>query len=134
MRPGGALRGVRGRGRRDQGVQAEIGAQGALAFTLALHELCTNAAKYGALSAPDGRVTVETRHDGDQLTIEWREAGGPPIERVPETAGFGTRLAALSIEQQLAGTITRDWRRDGLVVRIEVRRDALVREPMAEHA
>lgn len=102
--------------------------RGATPIALVFHELATNAAKYGALSTPDGRVTIATRHDGERLTIDWREAGGPPVEIVPETAGFGTRLAALSIEQQLAGTITRDWRRDGLAVRIELRRDALIRD------
>ncbi|KQN81275.1 sensor histidine kinase [Sphingomonas sp. Leaf62] len=105
--------------------------RGATPIALIFHELATNAAKYGALSTTDGQVTIETRHDGEQVAIDWRETGGPAIEHVPDTAGFGTRLAALSIEQQLAGTITRDWRRDGLLVRIEVRRDALVREPLA---
>ncbi len=105
--------------------------RGATPIALIFHELATNAAKYGALSTTDGQVAIETRHDGEQVAIDWRETGGPAIEHVPDTAGFGTRLAALSIEQQLAGTITRDWRRDGLLVRIEVRRDALVREPLA---
>lgn len=106
--------------------------RGATPIALIFHELATNAAKYGALSTPDGEVTIETRHDGEQVAIDWCETGGPAIERVPDTAGFGTRLATLSIEQQLAGTITRDWRRDGLSVRIEVRRDALVHEPLAK--
>lgn len=108
--------------------------RGATPIALIFHELATNAAKYGALSTPDGAVTIDIRRDGDRLFIDWREEGGPVIDRVPDIAGFGTRLAVLSIEQQLAGTITRDWRRDGLAVRIEVRRDALVRNPSTEHA
>jgi len=108
--------------------------RGATPVALIFHELATNAAKYGALSTPDGRVSIDVRRDDEQLIIDWREGGGPVIDRVPDTTGFGTRLAVLSIEQQLAGTITRDWRRDGLVVRIEVRRDALVREPSVERA
>lgn len=107
--------------------------RGATPIALIFHELATNAAKYGALSTPDGHVTVETRQDGERLTIDWRETGGPAIDGEPRTAGFGTRLAMLSIEQQLAGTITRDWRRDGLAVRIEIRPDSLVREPSAGH-
>lgn len=116
------------------GDDVAIDDRGATPVALLFHELATNAAKYGALSTADGRVTIETTCRGNALTIDWREQGGPAIDGVPDTAGFGTRLATLSIEQQLAGTIARDWRREGLAVRIEVACDALVREPRTDAA
>jgi PAS domain S-box-containing protein len=58
---------------------------------LALHELCTNAAKYGALSVPAGRVLIRCREADETVTLSWKETGGPQVEPVSET-GFGTRL------------------------------------------
>lgn len=60
-------------------------------FTLAVHELATNALKYGALSVPDGRVELAWRIADGQATIFWRETGGPPVSR-PEKTGYGTLL------------------------------------------
>lgn len=114
------------------GDDVAIDDRGATPVALLFHELATNAAKYGALSAADGRVSIDTHRSGNALMIDWRELGGPAIAGAPDTAGFGTRLATLSIEQQLAGTIIRDWRREGLAVRIEVACDALVREPRTD--
>ncbi len=110
-----------------RGDDVPIDDRGATPVALVFHELATNAAKYGALSIPAGQVTLCTHRYDDALAIEWRETGGPPIAATPDATGFGTRLAALSIEQQLGGTIARDWRRDGLAVRIEVAAGALVR-------
>ncbi|MDJ0275277.1 PAS domain-containing protein [Sphingomonas sp. 2R-10] len=113
---------------RIEGDDVPIDDRGATPVALIFHELATNAAKYGALSTPEGQVSVRTvRHDG-MLGIDWREVGGPAIPGAPQATGFGTRLAALSIEQQLAGRIERDWRPEGLAVRIEVACDALVRD------
>ncbi|WP_235514863.1 sensor histidine kinase [Sphingomonas sp. Leaf25] len=109
------------------GEDTPIDDRGATPVALVFHELATNAAKYGSLSVPDGRVTIEIGRTDDRLTIDWRETGGPPADRAPGTTGFGTRLAALSVEQQLGGTITRDWRAEGLAVRIEITGSALVR-------
>ncbi|MGW8189159.1 PAS domain-containing protein [Sphingomonas hankookensis] len=110
------------------GDDVPIDDRGATPIALIFHELATNAAKYGGLSVPEGRVTVHTRLDGDTLRIDWCETDGPAIAGEPEATGFGTRLAALSIEQQLAGRIARDWRPEGLAVRIELSPSALVRE------
>jgi len=65
----------------------------ALALSLALHELSTNAVKYGSLSVPTGRVTVRWNMEpgAGLLTVLWQEAGGPPVT-LPATKGFGTRL------------------------------------------
>ncbi|MEH3041021.1 MAG: PAS domain-containing protein [Sphingomonas paucimobilis] len=111
-----------------EGDDVPIDDRGATPVALIFHELATNAAKYGALSVPEGQVEVRTRLDGDALRVDWRESGGPAIDGEPHATGFGTRLAALSIEQQLAGSIARDWRPEGLAVRIDVSRSSLVRE------
>ncbi len=111
-----------------EGDDVPIDDRGATPVALIFHELATNAAKYGALSTPDGQVSIRTvRRDG-VLGIDWQETGGPAIVGAPVATGFGTRLAALSIEQQLAGHIARDWRPEGLAVHIDVACDALVRD------
>ncbi|KQM65428.1 MULTISPECIES: sensor histidine kinase [unclassified Sphingomonas] len=114
-----------------EGDDVPIDDRGATPVALIFHELATNAAKYGGLSAPEGRVDIRTSLQGDALRIDWRESGGPTIPGEPQATGFGTRLASLSIEQQLAGSIRRDWRSDGLAVRIDLSRSALVREDPA---
>lgn len=76
--------------------------EGALALTMILHELCTNAVKHGALSVPGGRAalawTVEAGPDAETLRLTWRECGGPPVVS-PSRKGFGTRL----LERGFAG-------------------------------
>jgi two-component sensor histidine kinase len=84
------------------------------------HELATNAAKYGALSTADGRVDVEIIRLDDGVRITWCETGGPVIDGEPVRTGFGTRLAELSVAQQLGGLIERNWKPSGLCVKIEV--------------
>ena len=101
--------------------------RGATPIALVFHELATNAAKYGALSVAEGRVTIETRVDDGDVSIIWRERGGPAIDSEPRRTGFGTRLAEMSIVQQLGGRLTRTWERAGLVVEIAVRRERLSR-------
>src|SRR5690606_18372323 len=95
---------------------------------LVFHELATNSAKYGALSAPEGKVQVVSRIRDGRVRLDWRESGGPPISRKPELDGFGTRLTDMSIVQQLGGTLRRDWRREGLIVEIELATAALNRD------
>ena len=90
-------------------------------FALLFHELATNAAKYGALLNNDGRVDVTLRQSGDSLEIIWAERGGPELSGPPAAEGFGTRLAALSVEQQLGGSLVREWRREGLRVTAKVK-------------
>ncbi len=77
------------------GEPSEVGARAALSFTLVLHELATNAVKYGALSVPDGRVIIDWRRQdcagAERLVFTWAEQGGPPVT-IPTRKGFGTRL------------------------------------------
>jgi PAS domain S-box-containing protein len=82
-------------------------------LALALHELTTNAAKYGALSTPAGQLTLYWAVDGDKLKIRWSENGGPRTS-VPKTRGFGTRIILSSIEGQMSGNVDFDWRNEGL--------------------
>jgi PAS domain S-box-containing protein len=85
----------------------------AQSLALALHELVTNAVKYGALSVPQGRVALSWGLEREALTLSWAEAGGPPA-RAPRRQGFGTRMIAASIERQLHGQAIFDWDAAGL--------------------
>ena len=81
-----------GKGRVEvRSVDASIPAQQVVSLALALHELGTNAVKYGALSIPGGTVLVRVEEDGDRLKLLWEERGGPPVS-APNESGFGTRL------------------------------------------
>lgn len=96
-------------------------------MALVFHELATNAAKYGARSTEEGSVDIQCTAADDVLKIVWRESGGPKLDKAPERIGFGTRLAQMSIEQQLGGEIAREWARDGLRVTLTVRSSSLAR-------
>ncbi len=90
--------------------------QAATAVALLFNELATNAAKYGALSVPEGRVDLETARDGDRFRLSWTETGGPRLEGPPGRSGFGSALTALSVEGQLGGRLSREWRPEGLKI------------------
>jgi PAS domain S-box-containing protein len=94
---------------------------------LVFHELATNAVKYGAMGTDTGQVAIDLRREGGEAAIEWRESEGPPIAGPPAHEGFGTRLAELSIVNQLGGTIAYDWAPNGLVVRLRVPVKSLAR-------
>lgn len=84
-----------------------------------LHELATNAAKYGALSVPDGRVHVGWEVTDGRLMLRWTETGGPPATP-PTREGFGTRIVKAMISSTLKGDIRHDWRESGLVCEIDL--------------
>ncbi len=93
--------------------------QGAVtSLALILHELATNAAKYGALSSHQGLVTVDWSVDAGEFHLTWTERDGPPLQGPARSEGFGSLLARQSVEDQLGGRLFRDWRADGLVVRL----------------
>lgn len=89
-------------------------------LALIFHELATNAAKYGALSGPDGGVQIVTAVKGDELSLSWTERGGPPVSGAPGSEGFGTWLSDGTVKSQLRGTLSREWRPDGLVITMAV--------------
>jgi len=83
-------------------------------LALSFHELATNAAKYGALSTLDGHVAVDISEAGDDVVIAWTESGGPQVKSTPTVEGFGSRLIALSMTNQLGGKLSYDWKPEGL--------------------
>jgi PAS domain S-box-containing protein len=105
---------------------SEIQLQPATAQTLALalHELVTNSAKYGALSTRSGHLSIKWAANADMLQMVWEERDGPVVEK-PASRGFGTRSVITSIESQLGGQAEFDWRSEGLICRLLV---PLVRE------
>lgn len=109
------------------GPPLQVGPNAATALTLVLHELATNAAKYGALSADDGRLVIGWRQEGDHVVLSWREEGGPTIEGPPGAEGFGSQLARKSVTDQLGGTVKHDWIREGLGVTVTLPLERLER-------
>ena len=93
----------------------------ALTLALGLNELATNAAKYGALAGPTGRITltarVEAGENGDALRLVWQEDGGPGVD-TPAVTGFGTSMLSHAIEYQHQGSVELDWRKAGLICRM----------------
>ena len=85
----------------------------ALALALALHELSTNAMKYGALSGDAGIVSIQWRRAEDRLRVEWKESGGPPVES-PARRGFGSRLIERALGSDLGGSAQLLFEADGL--------------------
>jgi PAS domain S-box-containing protein len=104
---------------RIEGPSLMLEQQPAQAIALALHELTTNAVKYGALSVPSGRIALTWRQQSiNRLAVRWIETGGPQVTP-PARKGFGTRVMA-RICEQLNGELNFDWRADGLVCDIVI--------------
>jgi PAS domain S-box-containing protein len=105
------------------GSDVRLPPKAALAFSMAFHELATNAAKYGALSSASGRVAVAWRvvpgPDGDRLRLLWEESGGPPVEK-PSRRGFGSRMIERGLAQELDGEVTLDYAPSGVVCRMDL--------------
>jgi two-component sensor histidine kinase len=91
----------------------------ALALALAIHELCTNAAKYGAFATPNGRVDVQWATEGATLNLRWQESGGEPVSP-PTHRGFGSRILQQMIGRQAGGSVELDFATDGLLCRIKL--------------
>jgi len=104
------------------GPAVRLAPEPAVAVALAFHELATNAAKYGALSRPAGRVTVAwaPTPDGGALDVVWTERGGPPVAGPPARRGFGSRLLERALTRQLGGTVAIDYAPEGVRCRLRV--------------
>ena len=85
-----------------------------------LHELATNAAKYGALKLAQGSITLTWDGKDGDLHLFWEERGGPPIEQPPARLGFGSRLMELLAGQQLGGSLAFNWASEGMSCSITV--------------
>jgi two-component sensor histidine kinase len=99
------------------GPKLRLNAGAAQAIGLAIHELATNAGKYGALSVDRGHVNVYWKIDGDTLTMSWTERGGPPMSP-PERRGFGTVVMQEMVEHSLDGDVDLDYAPSGLTWRL----------------
>lgn len=93
----------------------------ALALSLVFHELCANTSKYGALSVPEGKISVRWWLEGEvedrQLMIEWVESGGPPVT-APGRKGLGRKLIEMTVPHELTGTASLDFSPEGVVCRM----------------
>lgn len=94
-------------------------------LSIVVHELATNAAKYGALSSPAGRISIEwVRNPDGRAVLRWSETGGPSV-RPPARQNFGLNVIGIVVRSQLGGSVHYDWRPDGLICTIEIPATAL---------
>jgi PAS domain S-box-containing protein len=100
-----------------RGPKLRLRAASAQAIGLALHELATNAGKYGALSTEKGRVDVFWAIDGDTFAVSWTEHDGPPVS-APERGGFGTIVMKTMTERSLNGAVGLDYPPSGVMWRL----------------
>jgi two-component sensor histidine kinase len=100
-----------------RGPRLRLKAASAQAIGLALHELATNAGKYGALSTDAGRVEVRWATDGDTLAMSWTERDGPPVS-APKRRGFGTIVMEMMAERSVDGKVDLDYASSGLIWRL----------------
>ncbi|MFT3724553.1 MAG: HWE histidine kinase domain-containing protein [Hyphomonadaceae bacterium] len=101
------------------GPDIAIGPGAATSLALILHELATNAAKYGALSEAGGRVSISWRIEGQDMILNWVERGGPKIAGPPAHKGFGADLARMSAKGQLGGNVAHVWSPEGVEITLK---------------
>lgn len=109
-----------------EGPTVVLSPKSSLALSLAVHELATNAAKYGSLSRPGGRVSIRWAvADDGGLHVVWREAGGPVVQE-PERRGFGTRLIEKALAMETRGRSKIRFEPDGVVCEITLPKAAII--------
>jgi light-regulated signal transduction histidine kinase (bacteriophytochrome)/CheY-like chemotaxis protein len=111
-----------------RGTDASIRAEAAPIFALVIHELMTNAVKYGALSTPDGTVDVELYRLPESMRLIWSESGGPPVAE-PKAEGFGSTLIRQAVPYEMGGTSSLLFEPGGARAEIELPSSALGDEP-----
>ena len=102
-----------------------VGEASCTALALVIHELATNSAKYGALSAASGTLDVSCNAHDDEVIVTWAERGGPPVVAPVALAGFGSKLVHRSMSSQLSGGIDFDWSTEGLVATLRMSKSRL---------
>jgi two-component sensor histidine kinase len=102
---------------RTEGPDFKVAPQTAVTLALALHELATNASKYGALNVDTGTIDLSWTEQDGEFGLRWQERGGPPVS-TPKTEGFGTRLIRRGLAAELHGTVDLDFDPAGLTCRI----------------
>ncbi|MFN4062268.1 MAG: chemotaxis protein CheB [Paracoccus hibiscisoli] len=108
---------------RIEGPKVDLSADVTISFAMALHELATNAVKYGALSVPEGHVDVRWQvRDDNRVVFQWIEQGGPPVTP-PTRRGFGSRLIKDGIAMELGGEVALEFRTEGVRCTVEFTND-----------
>jgi two-component sensor histidine kinase len=103
-----------------RGSDFDIGPESARHLALLFHELATNAAKYGALSCPDGKIFVDWHWTGINLFLTWKEYGGPKLTPHPSKQGFGSQLIDVSVKS-LSGKFQPNFHPDGFSCTMNLR-------------
>lgn len=104
----------------------DVGQNAAASLAMIVHELATNALKYGSLSVDEGVLDVSGHMSGDRVRITWTEQGGPEV-KAPKPGGYGSGLVRQTLEGPLGGSILFDWRKSGAVIVFEVNAELLAR-------
>jgi two-component sensor histidine kinase len=102
-----------------------VGEGAATSLALVVHELATNAMKYGSLSDKAGTLDISSTSDDGEILLIWMERGGPTVAQVVDRAGFGTTLIERSVKRQLSGSISYDWSIGGLTATLRMNREKL---------
>lgn len=110
------------------GIDLALGGGSVTSFALLFNEFATNAAKYGSLSTSDGTVAIVCSEQENRVLIQWTERGGPPIDGIGAERGFGSTLVEATV-LQLGGEISRDWKAQGLTIRLSADRARCVAPP-----
>ena len=105
--------------------EVRVGDAAATTLALVVHELATNAVKYGSLSVAAGTIEVRCIDQDGHVTVVWTERGGPPVAASEGPGGFGTKLVTRSLGQQLGGSIAYEWPPEGTVVTLRMSRARL---------
>ena len=106
-----------------EGPSVALTPKAGLALAMAIHELASNAAKYGALSKPSGVLSVTWRietNEASLLNFSWVESGGPPIAGPPSRRGFGSTLIERTLSHEFDATVKRDFLPSGLKCSIAI--------------
>jgi two-component sensor histidine kinase len=102
-----------------------VGESTANILALVLHELATNSLKYGALSAAAGTLDVSCTEAEDEIVVVWTERGGPQVAPPEGKEGYGSKMVARVLANQLSGTIERDWSPEGAIITLRMNKERL---------
>jgi two-component sensor histidine kinase len=105
----------------------EISGSANTALTMALHELATNAVKYGALSNESGHIDVDWKTDGSDFCFVWKEHGGPQVVK-PTRSGFGSRMIERALAASFSGTAKIDFLPEGIRFELRTKIDKLTED------
>jgi two-component sensor histidine kinase len=115
------------------GPEIKVKPKSAVVISMALHELGTNAMKYGALSNAAGRVALDWTADRGRFRFKWAESGGPPVT-TPRRTGFGSRMIERALSGELQGPVQIDYRPEGVVCTIDSPLDAILEDGTSARA